>query len=233
MAIPEILRRPGRDYPPLLIAGLLLLAILVVLPSSLNLPQSNPSQTLEYAPVPPEDQDTPPPPNGNFGALSLAGSGRLGAGTGTGSGAGGLQAPTPSGAGKNPSTKRCVGSPPRQTEDPLSPPCVAHFSGDNGGATAAGVTPDEVRVVVYFRGCGTQQGGSRGPEPLPCSTYVDLLEPPAPDEDTFTRTVRLYQQYFNDRYQTYGRFVHFWAYFDSGPSATAESRRADAADHVQ
>lgn len=232
MAVAEVRRRPSRDYPPLLIAGLLLLGILGVLPSSLNLPQSSPSQTLEYAPVPPDDDNATTPPNGNFGALSLAGSANLGGagGEGTGGGAGG--GAQPGGAGKNPSTKRCVGNPPRQTEDPLSPPCVAHFSGDNGGATAEGVTAEEVRVVVYFEGCATQSGGSRGREPLPCSTYVDMLEPPPPDENTFARTVRSYQQYFNDRYQTYGRFVHFWAYFDGGPT-TAETRRADAADHVQ
>ena len=234
MASAAVPRRPGRDYPPLLIAVVILLGLLVILPSSLNLPQSNPSQTLEYAPVPPDDESSDPPPAGNFGALSLAGSGSLGAATSDGGeGGGGGGGPLGRGAGKNPSTKRCVGNPPRQTEDPLSPPCVAHFSGDNGGPTYQGVTRDEVRVVVYFRGCGTQQGGSRGPEPLPCRSYVDMMQPPKPDEDTFSRTVRRYQQYFNDRYQTYGRFVHFWAYFDGGVPVTAESRRADAADHIK
>src|SRR5688572_14509800 len=33
-------------------------------------------------------------------------------------------------------TRDCVGTPTRQTEDPMSPPCVAvMFEGDNGGAT--------------------------------------------------------------------------------------------------
>ena len=43
---------------------------------------------------------------------------------------------------------RCVGNPPRQIEDPQSPPCVPFWEGDNGGATYAGVTRDEIRVVV-------------------------------------------------------------------------------------
>ena len=30
--------------------------------------------------------------------------------------------------------RACVGSPPRQTEDPQSPPCVPYFNGPNGGA---------------------------------------------------------------------------------------------------
>ncbi len=44
--------------------------------------------------------------------------------------------------------RRCVGDPPRQIEDPQSPPCVNYWQGDNGGATAQGVTRDEIRVAV-------------------------------------------------------------------------------------
>lgn len=44
--------------------------------------------------------------------------------------------------------RRCVGDPPRQTEDPHSPPCVNYWEGDNGGATARGVTANEIRVAV-------------------------------------------------------------------------------------
>lgn len=48
-----------------------------------------------------------------------------------------------------PATRRCFGEPPRQTEDPHSPPCVFRiFEGENGGATAPGVTATEVRLVV-------------------------------------------------------------------------------------
>ena len=43
---------------------------------------------------------------------------------------------------------RCVGNPPRQIEDPQSPPCVPFWEGDNGGATYMGVTRDEVRIAV-------------------------------------------------------------------------------------
>lgn len=44
--------------------------------------------------------------------------------------------------------RRCVGEPPRQIEDPQSPPCVPYWDGDNGGATAKGVTEDEIRIAV-------------------------------------------------------------------------------------
>ena len=45
--------------------------------------------------------------------------------------------------------KHCVGPPPlRQVEDPQSPPCIAYWKGDNGGATARGVTRDAIYVAV-------------------------------------------------------------------------------------
>lgn len=43
--------------------------------------------------------------------------------------------------------KHCVGNPPRQTEDPQSPPCANYWEGDNGGATSRGVTAQEIRVA--------------------------------------------------------------------------------------
>lgn len=47
-----------------------------------------------------------------------------------------------------PRVRKCVGDPPRQIEDPQSPPCVPYWSGDNGGATYRGVTRDEIRIAV-------------------------------------------------------------------------------------
>ena len=48
----------ARKGLPLLLLIVGLLIALAVLPSALNLPQTNPSTTLEYAPVPPEDDTT-------------------------------------------------------------------------------------------------------------------------------------------------------------------------------
>jgi hypothetical protein len=53
-----------------------------------------------------------------------------------------------SGAPEQISPFHCVGNPPRQIEDPQSPPCVPMFEGDNGGATYQGVTKDTITVVV-------------------------------------------------------------------------------------
>lgn len=132
-----------------------------------------------------------------------------------------------------PAAKRCVGNPPRQTEDPLSPLCVPYFVGDNGGATSRGVTGDEIRVVVTF------DSGSYADEtsPQPGIYDVDVQHPPCrkndpiemqqPCDHIMVRTVRAWGNYFNDRFQTYGRRVHFFVRFTS--AYDPKSRRIDAA----
>lgn len=77
-----------------------------------------------------------------------------------------------------PRVRRCVGNPPRQTDDPQSPPCVPYFEGDNGGATYKGVTGDEIRVAIPTQGFGAQP-------PL----IQDIVD------------------HFNRRYQFYGRKI--------------------------
>ncbi|HEX9889884.1 MAG TPA: hypothetical protein VGA69_10430 [Nitriliruptorales bacterium] len=229
-------------YPPLVgLVAATLLAVFV-LPSSLNVPQSNPSATLEFAPVPPDDDTAPPPESGNTSSLGLGSSSTAPRGESPGGDGVGLPPPPPplpGGVGDRPVTKRCVGDPPRQTEDPLSPPCVAHFDGDNGGATYHGVTGEEVTILFYFdsstgcNGCTTSSGTSRGSEGPSYNTYVDLWEPEEPDEFINTRALRRFQDYFNTRYQTYGRRAHFHIYYDRGtPSKSPEGRRADALDNL-
>jgi hypothetical protein len=218
-----------KKYLPMAALVAALVIALAVLPSSLNVQQPNPSQTLEYAPVPPKD-DTPPPPQGNFANLGLGSSSGIASAT--------TLPPLPApGKGVNPSTKRCVGNPPRQTEDPLSPPCVAFFDGDNFGATYAGVTAEEIRLVYYFDGNIQELGCSGGTCPRPNNVIYDLFEPENPDDadnenskHLLVKAMRVWQRYFNERFQTYGRVVHFYVAF--GPTSqppTPEERRADAA----
>jgi hypothetical protein len=222
-----------RTYPPLALLGIAVLVAILVLPSSLNLPQSNPSTVLEYAPVPPEEDDPPPPADGNLSSLGLGTSNTIAA-----------PAPPPlppvlEGIGGRPNQKRCVGNPPRQTEDPTSPPCVPFFEGDNFGATYQGVTKDEIRVLMYV------DQAAYGDEPSPASgTYVDMNEPRRPAcpqtyparpafaidpkqcDHAVTRALKGFQRYFNERFQTYGRKVHYYAYFTT--ASTAAGRRGDA-----
>ena len=221
-----------RRYPPLLSIAAAVLIALVVLPSSLNLPQSNPSQTLEYAPVPPEDTDEPPPPTGNLSSLGLGSSSSIEGEAPELPGAGDI----PQIPGKSPRTKECVkradGS-IGQTDDPLAPPCVADFRGDNGGATYQGVDGEEIRVLFYFQGFSNFVNICRDPNQVtPDKTYIDLAQPPADDEHCIIRVLRTWQQYFNERFQTYDRFAHFFVYF-SGEGRNEEERRADAAENYE
>jgi hypothetical protein len=227
--------RWSRSYPPLALLAVAVLIAAFVLPSSLNLPQSNPSTVLEYAPVPPED-DQPPDVQGNLSSVGLGSSNTLGVG--------GQPPPPPPAAKKKVSGdkpgKLCYGSnPPRQTEDPMAPPCVPFFEGDNFGATYQGVTKDEITVLVYWdRGgyCGDQARC----EPSPNAGYYDIAAAPkrpcnprdqmsATCDNVLVRVTRALARYFNERFQTYDRTVHFIAYFTD--AATDAARRADAQDN--
>lgn len=227
-------------------SGGLVAALLVafVLPNALNVPQTPPQQTLEFAPVPPTDQDAPPPDTGSLSNLGM-GSSNTGPAASVPDGPGPdappppPPPPPPPGEEARPSTKNCVGSPPRQTEDPLSPPCVAHFDGDNGGATSPGVDASEIRVLFYFDGFadGGRMRTSRGYETVPGSqVFFDLSKPPPDDEFVYNRMLRLMQTYFNHRYQTYGRTVRFHVHYGEawrgGEGHSPEQRQADAANGI-
>lgn len=132
-------RSPAVVHIALSMAILLLVAI-----AALTTRQQQPPSIAEFAPQAVEQiTDAPAEQSSEFG--SGAGGGGQAAG-----------APTPAPAVSRPDrpfvdvprTRRCVGSPPRQIEDPQSPPCVPYFAGDNGGATWEGVTADEIRVMI-------------------------------------------------------------------------------------
>ena len=189
----------------------MLLALL--LPSGLTLPHTGPSTLAEYAPVPGQGKGS-----SNLAQLGAAQSDGEPASDAAGGGlakAPGtptqpLAAVGPAAIIKKAATKRCVGDPPRQSEDPLSPPCVAFFEGDNGGATTKGVTKDEVIVVV-----GT--GSTSDP-------ITDCAEPAVANESAELTGCRAYMRYFNERYQTYGRTVHVFAVPHDSPTADVEDK---------
>jgi len=92
------------------------------------------------------------------------------------------------------------------------------------------VTRDEVRLLVYLNGGVIPIASSTPTTATPEAAYFDLFEAPADDEPIYVKGLRGWQRYFNDRFQTYGRLVHFFVYFDGGADSP-ESRRADAADN--
>ena len=215
-----------KGAPLLLLIGGLIIA-LAVLPSALNLPQTNPSTTLEYAPVPPEDDDVPPPV-GNFDNFGLGESSSIDTGIGDET-VGGI---LPS-QGKNTSTKRCVQTPrgPKQTEDPLAPPCVPDYNcKDNGGATYQGVTSNEIRILFYLDSGIVDVQTSRGDETRPGNKRYDLNKEEEPDEHIYARLLRGWAKYFEDRYQLYCRKPHIWVSYGSQDDAGPEAKRADAAE---
>lgn len=108
---------------------------------------------------------------------------------------------------------RCVGDPPRQTEDPLSPPCVPFFDGDNGGATWPGVSGNAIDVVLY------NDLGVDGPLDGGVITGdADLV-----------RTIETYLRSFSSRYQSYEREVRLEAVASPrGVGATTVERQLDA-----
>jgi hypothetical protein len=224
----------ARKYIPLVVILIALGLAIFTLPSALNLPQTNPATTLEYAPVPPTDDNTPPPV-GNFDNFGLGDSSSIDTGGALGGGDGTLQADQ----GKSTSTKRCVQTPkgPKQTEDPLAPPCVADYSGakckENGGATYQGVTPNEIRLLWYFDSNIVESNTSRGDETRPTNKYFDLDKPEAQDDHVYVRLLRGWMKYFEDRYQLYCRHPHMFVYYGSGDSAGPEAKRADAADNYE
>jgi len=89
----------ARKYPPLISILVALVLAIAVLPSALNLPQTNPTQTLEYAPVPPEDDDVPPPA-GNLSSLGFGSSSGVAEDALGGDGDGVPLPPLPGGGGK-------------------------------------------------------------------------------------------------------------------------------------
>jgi len=242
---------PALRWPPALAAVVIgFLVAVFFLPSALTLPQTNPSETAEYAPVPPTDK-TVPPPNSNMNSLGLGSSNSLSGGDANGAGGGGaLPTPTPPpdqggsgngpgtdpGHGYTPSHLRCVkqNGQAKQTEDPSSPPCVSYYDGDNGGATYPGVTGTEIKVIVYMDGpdCGSFVGENQVARPD--DIYFDFDKDPSsstsdstyPESmDIFAEGFRALDRYFNGHYQFYKRHIHMLLWHsrknpNSSPSAT-------------
>jgi hypothetical protein len=99
--------------------------------------------------------------------------------------------------------------------------CYANAK-DNGGATAAGVTKDEVTVVVYI--------------PSDDDPILKFIEGPIKADDTGAQVEQTYQGFtdlYNAYYQTYGRKVKLVFLHGSGFSNDSVNARADAVKATQ
>ncbi len=89
--------------------------------------------------------------------------------------------------------------------DPYSPPCVA-FDGDNGGATARGVSADEIVITART----PDEPGFQ--DELANLAEADIADRPEDIRRTFTALV----EYFNERFEFYGRTLRIEFYEGQG-----------------
>jgi hypothetical protein len=89
--------------------------------------------------------------------------------------------------------------------DPYSPPCIA-FSGDNGGNTARGVSGEEIKVSYRVL---NERGFQQTLAELAGASLTDTPE-------TVQRTVTAMADYFNERFQFYGRKIKIEFYNGQG-----------------
>ena len=134
-------KAPGLVYGSASLALLLLVSVI-----ALTARQPPPPAIAELAPQAVEQiRDAPSEQSSEFGGAEGGGGGGGASPTTTSTTAVPVGSPKPIDV---PRVRRCIGDPPRQIEDPQSPPCVPYWDGDNGGSTWRGVTRDEIRVVV-------------------------------------------------------------------------------------
>jgi hypothetical protein len=101
--------------------------------------------------------------------------------------------------------------------DYFAPPCFAPFSGDNGGATAPGVTGDSIKVVMY-----QEQEGD------PVIRYVtDAITVDDTNQEQYETALNMVE-YFQAFFETYGRTVELIMVEGTGTALDAVAARADA-----
>ena len=97
-------------------------------------------------------------------------------------------------------------------------PCFAPFTGDNGGATAPGVTGDEITIVYY-----------EGQETDPIIAYItDAMKVDDTNGDQFA-TMKELVRYYETYYELYGRKVNLVTFEGTGNAIDEVAARADAA----
>jgi hypothetical protein len=162
---------------------------------------------------------------------TVPGGGPVAAGGATGVGGTGA---TKAGGATNATTKVPVGPVPVNSEAALNgpncdkatkrirvptqyaPPCVAPFSGANGGTTWQGVTKDTIKIAVYL------------PQADPASGAILDAAGISDTEQQVKQTTQDYVDYFLAHYETYGRKVVLEWVMASGADADDASAKADA-----
>lgn len=166
--------------------------VLAVLPSVLRVQPPDTNSSAALSPDAPPEDDQQQSIVAATGRASSATAGAIGDESSVDATAA-LPLPAPAAVG------RCFGKPPRQTDSPYAPPCTGAFTGDNGGDTWRGVTATEVRIGVALRDVRNNVG-----------QQGEIQDPPRDGENSQERTYRVFAQYFNERFQLYGRRIRLF-----------------------
>jgi hypothetical protein len=95
--------------------------------------------------------------------------------------------------------------------------CMAPFTGDNGGATATGVTADEITIVHYL-----------GPDNDPIINYITSAVKNDETNAQENATIEGFIKYFETYYELYGRKIKYVSYESTGLANDEVTARADA-----
>lgn len=191
-------RSPLTRGLPLGYVGAALVLVAVLLPTALRPPQDQQSTTAAFSPdAPPDDA----PPEALLQSIRQARSSTAGTQTvEVVEEAVEQQAPPPPPPPRRAARNGCYGDPPRQTESIYSALCVPAWvppPEGNGGKTHRGVFEDEIRIAVAI---GLT---SEAPEGRLDREFRDT---DVPEE----RDLKVLQTYFNQRFETYGRYIQLY-----------------------
>jgi hypothetical protein len=95
--------------------------------------------------------------------------------------------------------------------------CYGPFTGDNGGATAPGVTADSIKVVQYLT-----------PETDPTIDFITSAIAVDDTNDQTAETVRGFIELYSTYHELYGRSIDLEVFVGTGPSEDEVAARADA-----
>ena len=178
----------------------------VVLPSTLRPPPDQASASSALSPDAPPDED----PETIIQSLQQAGSRTAGA---TGE-ATATTTTTTQPVQTAPGRGQCYGNPPKAFDSVYAPPCQPAFTGDNGGATAKGVTETEIKIGLSPDLTGTRRE---------CGEIPETAEP---GENDTNRTYRVLRDFFNQNLELYGRRMRWFYSCAPDGSAGEEAERA-------
>ncbi|HZU71382.1 MAG TPA: hypothetical protein VE990_01300 [Acidimicrobiales bacterium] len=202
---------------PITYLGAVLALAVALLPSALRPPPQQQNQTAAFSPnAPPDQRQT------LFDAIHQASSGTAGAGGPTAAAAPLTSTSTtipnqPTNAINLQANYCPFGVNGKQTPNVYSPPCAPAWHGNNGGSTWRGVSPTQINVAIT--------GITSQPSPNGA-----LSEQVSASDSATTRTWKVFERYFNEAFQLWGRQIQFYVASPASSSETDEENEAVTAD---